>query len=237
MLPAMHIIDRYLLRQFVQTFVICFLSLTGLYIVFDAFTNLDQFMRCGQKVGGVLPFMAHYYSLRWALVFDLTSGVLALVSAMFTVSWIQRHNEMTALMAAGVSQIRVLVPIIAAVAVVSLLSAANRELLIPRYRGELARRPQDPLGDQPQPLKSCFDNQTDVVLGGKSTYAGEKRIDEPNFLLRCPPCATTATNSPPTAPSTNRPKRTTPADTCLRACMSQRTSTLAPRCLERGRPC
>ena len=45
---AMTIIDRYLLRQFLQTFLICYLSLTGLYIVFDAFTNLEDFLRCGR---------------------------------------------------------------------------------------------------------------------------------------------------------------------------------------------
>ena len=129
MLPIMCIIDRYLLRQFVQTFLICFLSLTGLYIVFDVFSNLDQFIRCGHKAGGVLPFMAHYYQNRWLLIFDLTSGTLAMISAMFTLAWIQRHNEMTALMSAGVSRFRVLVPIIGAVAAVSLLSAASRELL------------------------------------------------------------------------------------------------------------
>ena len=39
----MRIIDRYILRQFVQTFLFCFLSLTGLYVVFGAFTNLDSF--------------------------------------------------------------------------------------------------------------------------------------------------------------------------------------------------
>ena len=44
----MRIIDRYLLRQFLHTFVICFLSLTGLYIVFDAFTNLEAFMHCAK---------------------------------------------------------------------------------------------------------------------------------------------------------------------------------------------
>jgi lipopolysaccharide export system permease protein len=184
MLPRMGIIDRYLLRQFMQTFLICFLSLTGLYIVFDVFSNLDQFVRCGQKVGGLLTFMIQYYEHRWLVVFDLTSGMLAMVSAMFTVAWIQRHNEMIALMAAGVSRFRVLVPIIGAVAVVSLISVANRELLIPRYRNELSRRPQDPLGDQPQWVKPCYDSQSDVVIGGKSTYADQMRIEEPSFLIR-----------------------------------------------------
>ncbi len=179
----MFVIDRYLLRQFVQTFVICFLSLTGLYIVLDLFTNMDQFLRCGHKSGGVLTFIAQYYGYHTILFFNRTSGMLTLVSAMFTVAWIQRHNEMTALMAAGVSRVRVLVPIIIAVAVVSLFSAANRELVIPRYRNEMSRRPQDPLGDMPQGLSSRYDYQTDVVLRGKSTFADRMRIEEPNFLL------------------------------------------------------
>ncbi len=179
----MYIMDRYLLRQFFKTFGICFLSLTGLYIVFDLFTNLEQFIRCGRKVGGVIPFIAHYYSYKTILFFDRTSGLLVLVSAMFTVSWIQRHNEMTALMSAGVSRIRVLAPIIVAVVVVGLLTAANRELVIPRYRDELSRHPQNPLGDQARPLEPRYDGQTDVLLGGKRTFSDQKRIEEPSFIL------------------------------------------------------
>ena len=131
----------------------------------------------------MLTFIAQYYGYHTILFFNRTSGMLTLVSAMFTVAWIQRHNEMTALMAAGVSRVRVLVPIIIAVAAVSLFSAANRELVIPRYRNEMSRRPQDPLGDMPQGLSSRYDYQTDIVLRGKSTFADRMRIEEPNFLL------------------------------------------------------
>lgn len=183
MLPTMGIIDRYLLRQFVQTFLICFLSLTGLFIVLNTLTNLEDFVRCGQKSGGVLSFIAWYHGYQSILFFDRTSSLLALVSAMFTVAWIQRHNEMTALMAAGVSRFRVVAPIIGAVAVVSLFTALNRELVIPAYRSELSRRPQDPLGDLPQSVKPRYDNQTDVLLDGKNTYSENKRIEEPIFLL------------------------------------------------------
>jgi lipopolysaccharide export system permease protein len=186
MLPAMHIIDRYLLRQFFQTFIICFLSVMGLYIVLDVFTNMDQFIRCGQQTGGVLAFITQYYVHRWMLIFDWFSGLFAMVSALFTVAWIQRHNEMTALMAAGVHRIRVLIPIIVAVGAVSLLSAANRELLIPHYRADLSRRPQDPLGDKPQLVSPRQDNSSDVILNGRSSYASEKRIEEPDFLIRSP---------------------------------------------------
>ena len=68
-------------------------------------------------------------------------------------------------------------------AAVSLFSVANRELVIPRYHTEMSRRPQDPLGDMPQGFTSCNDNQTDVVLRGKSTFADQMRIEEPSFLL------------------------------------------------------
>jgi len=95
----MRIIDRYLLRQFVQTFLICFLSLIGLFVVFDLFTNLEEFLIAGRNAGGVFSFIAQYYTYKTILFFDRTGGLLALVSAMFTVAWIQRHNEMTALMA------------------------------------------------------------------------------------------------------------------------------------------
>ena len=39
----MLIADRYVLRLFTRVLVICFLSLTGLFIVIDAVTNLDEF--------------------------------------------------------------------------------------------------------------------------------------------------------------------------------------------------
>ena len=41
----MTIIDRYLLRQFTQNFVVCWVSLTGIFVVFDAFSNLEAFLQ------------------------------------------------------------------------------------------------------------------------------------------------------------------------------------------------
>lgn len=179
----MLIIDRYLLRQFVQTFFICYLSLMGLYVVFDAFTNMEEFLRCGAKSGGVVGLIASFYSYQSVAFFDRTSGMLALISAMFTVAWIQRHNEMTALRAAGISRIRVVRPVIFAAVAVTLLAAANRELLIPQLRGQLSRKPQDLIGDVGQELFPRADNQTDILLRGNSTFADRQRIDQPNFLL------------------------------------------------------
>jgi lipopolysaccharide export system permease protein len=182
----MWIIDRYMLRQFLSTFVICCISLFGLYVVFDLFTNLEEFLRCGREAGGVLPLIASFYGYQSAVFFDQTAGLLALVAAMFTITWIQRHNELTALMAAGVARTRVAAPVIVAALVIAVLAAGSRELLIPRIRDSLSRRPQDLIGDVGQPMNSIHDNLTDILFRGEETYANEKRIKDPDLHLPRP---------------------------------------------------
>jgi len=179
----MTIIDRYLLRQFLRTFAICFISLTGLYIVFDAFTNLEQFLRCAEKSGGLFSLLGTFYGYKSVAFFNRTAGLLTLVAATFTISWFQRYNEMTALMSAGISRIRVIMPVIVAAIVVTLLATANRELIIPRISDQLARTPQNPLGDVGRPLQPRYDYRTDVLIRGKMAYADQQRIVGPDFLL------------------------------------------------------
>ncbi len=179
----MTIIDRYLLRQFTKTFLICFLSLLGLYVVFDGFTNLESFLRIADKQGGLPKVLGQYYACHSILFFDWTVGLVNLAAAMFTVTWIQRHNELVALMAAGVSRVRVMVPVVGAVAVVIVLAALNRELLIPRYRDELSRRPNDLAGDAAKPFGERYDEESDILLRGESAAASRQEIIKPSFRL------------------------------------------------------
>jgi lipopolysaccharide export system permease protein len=90
----MQIVDRYLLREFLKVFLICFVSLTGLFIVIDGFGNLEEFISHSKNSGGgLLRVMGEYYAYRSLWFFDRMSGILTLIAAMFTVTWIQRHNE------------------------------------------------------------------------------------------------------------------------------------------------
>ena len=179
----MTIIDRYLLRQYVQTLVICYVSLTGLYVVFDAFTNIEEFLRAAPDGGGLFRLMGSYYGYRAVFLFDRLAGILVLCAAMFTVTWIQRNNEMTALLAAGVPKLRVIAPVVAACAVTTLSAAANRELVIPRFREELSRPTNDLLGERAQEFNQQFDNRTDIIIGGRAAFADGRRIAEPRLLL------------------------------------------------------
>ena len=179
----MFILNRYLLRQFLQVFAICFMSLTGLYIVIDAFGHLDHFSSHAERGGGSLfGIMGSYYAYHSLAFFDGTSGILAMISAMFTVTWLQRHHELTAIMAAGISKMRILKPLLFAAAGVSLLGVANRELLIPRVRDQLTRDTKDLGGDAARELEARYD-RSDILIGGDKVVLAERRIIKPAFVM------------------------------------------------------
>jgi len=177
------IIDRYLLRQFVQVLIICLMSMIGLYIVIDAFGHLDHFVDYSEKHGGLLKIMGVFYAYRAIAFFDRTSGVMTLIAVMFTITWIQRHHEMTALLAAGISRIRVLRPVLLAAIFVGLLAAANREVIMPNIREHLANDSKNLGGEQQSLMQSRFDSQTDVLIGGEKIIAASQKIVNPNFVL------------------------------------------------------
>lgn len=177
-------IDRYMLRQFIQVLVICLISLIGLYIVIDAFGHLDHFFDYADKHhGNLLRIMATYYSYRAVAFFDRTAGILTLIAVMFTITWIQRHNEMTALLAAGISRVRVLRPVLLAGIGVGLLAAANRELVMPNIREHLATDSKNIGGEEAAAMQSRFDSETDILLGGELIVPASQKIVNANFVL------------------------------------------------------
>jgi lipopolysaccharide export system permease protein len=179
----MLIIDRYLLRQFVQIFLICFVSLVGLYVVVDAFANLDAFSAHASQGQGLFAVMSEYYAYRALGFFDRTGGILAMLAAMFTVTWLGRHQELTALLAAGITKTRIIKPLLLAAIVISLVGAANRELVIPRVRDQLMRETKDLGGMAALDLEARYDNQTDILLGGEKVVMATKKIIHPVFVL------------------------------------------------------
>ena len=179
----MTIMDRYILRQFIQVYAICFCSLTGLYVVIDAFGNLDEFLAYAEEHGNLLGVMAEYYAYRSIGFFDRTAAILTLISAMFTVTWLERHNELTALLAAGVRTVRVIKPVIVAAVVISVVAAAGREWLIPNIRHQLSRKAQDLSAGAAGDLQPRYDHETDVRIDGEAAFAEARRIHHPKFLL------------------------------------------------------
>ncbi|MFM8284814.1 MAG: LptF/LptG family permease [Planctomycetaceae bacterium] len=177
------LIDRYVARAQFHAFFIVFISLAGLTFVVDAFTNLEEFIGHAATAGGLGRVLGHYYGCRLISFFDATSSVIALASAMFALSWLERHHELTALLAAGVDRWRIARPTLVFAAVVSLLAMANRECVLPRIRQAIARNAQDLRGDVAQPFEARYDNRTEILYRGRSVQAGLGRLEAPSLML------------------------------------------------------
>jgi len=137
------ILDRQRYWSFLKAYVICYVSLVGLYIVIDAFSNLDEFSKRAEGIVELAVVMSRYYLIHQSLFFDQLCGVIGMMAAVFTVTWMQRNNEQLAILAAGISTHRAIRPVMLSSVVVCLISMANQELIMPRLSEELAKTHDD----------------------------------------------------------------------------------------------
>src|SRR5439155_17261150 len=159
----MTIVDRYVLRLYFKVLVVCFLSVAGLIIVVDGFNNSDEFLIYGHgRIRDTAVVLAEYYGPRLLQFFDRIGAPLAMLAAAFVLTFMQRDNELTALMAAGIGPSRIVTPLIAASVAVAGLNAANREIGLPSVRDSLSRNAQDWLGTSGRKCAPRYDIRTEI---------------------------------------------------------------------------
>src|SRR5437016_9240119 len=142
------LLDRLLIFNYLKAYLICLVSMLGLYIVVDLFTNLDDFTAGQQGLVPVLRHIGKYYGLRVTQIFDRLCEAIVLLAAMFTVAWMQRNNELLPLLSAGVPTRRVIRPVLLAACTMLGLSVLNQEFIIPRIATYLLAERQDPLNEK-----------------------------------------------------------------------------------------
>ena len=173
----MTIFDRYLFFLFIKTFLVCFVSFSGLFVVGHLFSNLDEMQTIAETTGWAGTFQV-FYLPRVAAMFDKTAGILTLAAAIFSISLMQRRREMTAIEAAGITKARILRPVFLLAIVIIALTVANREMLIPKYKSSLVRTPQT-WHDQTEIDMSTQEDQVHgVVLRGNKLFVSEQRISD-----------------------------------------------------------
>jgi lipopolysaccharide export system permease protein len=161
------LLDRSLVRSYVKSYVICFVSLIGLYVVIDLFTHIDDFMQKQTDFWEVTLNILQFYGYRIIQIFDRLCEMIVLLAAMFTIAWVQRNNELLPLLSAGVSTRRVLRPVLFTAAGFLTLSVLNQELVIPRIATALLRTHDDPEGEKDQGVRGAFDTNK-VYLSGQT---------------------------------------------------------------------
>ena len=126
------ILDLYLLRRFCVIYLSTLVAFVSLYVVVDAVSNMDDFADRTDGAGELLLTMARCYGAIVPVVFcEILGPVVAVTSAMFTVTVTQRANEFVPVLASGCSYQRALAPLLIAGLAISLGVFAMQELWIP----------------------------------------------------------------------------------------------------------
>ncbi len=135
----MKILDRYILVNFLLSYLIMAFVLIGLYVLVDLTLNSDEFTEHDQKATRTLGDIVDYYGHQAFVYFDQLAGIITLASAGVTLTTMNRRNEMTAVLASGVSLYRIIWPVLVLGLVFNALALLDKELIIPRIADKLVR--------------------------------------------------------------------------------------------------
>lgn len=124
----MKLIDRYLLRTFFVPFVYILLAFCMLYVIFDLFDNLGDFVEGNTR----LLLVVRYYIVLLPSVLVRIVPISLFLAVLYSLSSLTKSNELTAMRAGGISIIRMVAPYIVVGFIASLCVAAVHETIGPK---------------------------------------------------------------------------------------------------------
>jgi lipopolysaccharide export system permease protein len=104
----MRILDRYVIRNFLQVYFYCIAGFISIWLIFDISDNISTFI--DERVGLVL--VVRYYATQVPQVFIILLPVSLLLALLFTLGRMSRANEIVSMLTAGVSLPRVVLPLV-----------------------------------------------------------------------------------------------------------------------------
>lgn len=129
----MKLVDKYLLREYFVPFAYCLLAFSLMYIVFDLFHRLPDFL---QARVGLLPSALFY--ARYLVTINGNNSFLVLMlptclllGALYSLARLTRHNELTAMRASGMSLPRLMYPFVAMAVACSVVAVFVQEIVAP----------------------------------------------------------------------------------------------------------
>ncbi len=126
-LPAVRILDKYLLRELLLPLMYCFDAFALLWIVLDLFGDVDDFM------DNRTPFLqvVKYYALTFPAIAVQIIPVAMLLALLFCLSNLGKTNELIAMRASGINVARTAAPLLAVGFIASLIVLALSEWVVP----------------------------------------------------------------------------------------------------------
>lgn len=172
----MTILDRMYFVKFVQNYLIVLACLMSLYIVVDLFTNINDFTAQKGTMVDAAQHIGGYYGVQVTQIFDKLSEFITIIAAVFTISGMQRGNELLPQLSAGVPTLRVIRPILMGSLLSLSLGPINAELVIPRIAESLTVPRDDPELRKPTKVRGAYDHSTKEHYVGDDAYRRELKV-------------------------------------------------------------
>jgi lipopolysaccharide export system permease protein len=123
----MRILDRYLIRQFCFALLFSLIAFWVIFLVVDLVEHVDKYY---DKQASVF-LVTKYYLYFTPYILVLALPVAMLLSCLFSLGQLAKHNELTAMKSAGMSLYRILLPLYLLSFLVSLFAMGFGELAVP----------------------------------------------------------------------------------------------------------
>ncbi|MCL4558654.1 MAG: LptF/LptG family permease [Deltaproteobacteria bacterium] len=124
----MKILNRYLLREFVWTYITSISVLSGIYIIVNIFESLKDLLSLQPSVYSVVVF---YLTQVPGIVYQ-TVPMAALLTVIIIYTVMSGHNEIGSLLSTGISPATMVKPLMGMVLLLSLLHFSLGEYVVPR---------------------------------------------------------------------------------------------------------
>ncbi|MFH7320442.1 LptF/LptG family permease [Desulfurivibrio sp. D14AmB] len=131
----MKLVDRYLIGQFFRNLALVMGSLLAIYLLIDFFERVDNFLAAELGMG----MAVNYLLLKIPLIIEQIMPICLLLAGIITLGLLNRHHEMMALQAAGLSTPRIIRPLLLAATTTTLLTLALSQWLLPPTMAETNR--------------------------------------------------------------------------------------------------
>ncbi|MFH1336267.1 MAG: LptF/LptG family permease [Candidatus Zixiibacteriota bacterium] len=123
----MRILDKYLIRQFCFVLLFSLIAFWVIFLIVDLVENLDKFI----DRHTTLLVVIKYYLFYTPYIVVLALPVAMLLSCLFSLGQMAKHNELTAMKSAGISLYRILFPLFVLSFMISVLTLIVGESVIP----------------------------------------------------------------------------------------------------------
>lgn len=164
------IVDRYVARTFLSSFLVLMVIGLGLYVLFDVVANFDELTHdVGLSTGEVFGHIADFYLANLALYYSQICGPVMAAAAAFTLAAMARNNELTALLVAGMPLPRLILPIAVASLGLVALWAIDREIVIPSLATRIARTHDDIFVERTEGVPCARDENGAILTAARFT--------------------------------------------------------------------